>query len=184
VRLPARTVPLRRRGPYAGQHRSVALAALAILGAGTVVTIDSVKAAALGAGADLTQPLLVVDIGADLTEIGLLVDGGVTQAHRLDVGTSDLGEAATVAELVQSIVGAVTNLLRLDCGAQVVDALDRGPLLTGGGALRPEITYRLSKGLLASVRPAPAPQLAAVRGAGLAMVAAQRHPSVPGEDPH
>jgi len=166
-----------------GEHRSVALAALEVLDARTVVTIDSVKAAALGAGADLTQPLLVVDIGADLTEVGLLVDGGVTQAHRFDVGTSDVGATTAVAELVQSIVGVVTDLLRLDCGGQVVDALDRGPLLSGGGALRPEITYRLSKRLLASVRPAPAPQLAAVRGAGLALVAAQRHPSGPGRRP-
>jgi rod shape-determining protein MreB and related proteins len=85
---------------------------------------------------------------------------------------------------VQSIVGVAANLLRLDCVAQVVDALDRGPLLTGGGALHPEITHRLAKRLLAPVRPAPEPQLAAVRGAGLALVAAQRHSSVPGEDPH
>lgn len=163
-------------------NRSVALAALEVLDARTVVTIESVKAAALGAGADLTRPLLVVDIGADLTEVGLLVDGGVTEASRFEVGTSDLGATTGLAELVQSIVGAVTQLLRLDCGAQVVDALDRGPLLIGGGALRPEITYRLSKRLLAPVWPAPAPHNAAVRGAGLALVAAQRHPSLPGED--
>jgi rod shape-determining protein MreB len=166
----------------ADQQRSVVRAALEVLDARTVLTIDSVKAAALGAGADLTQPLLMVDIGAHLTEVGLLVDGGVRQAHRFDVGTSDLGATTTVAELVQSIVAVVTDLLRLDCGAQVVDALDRGPLLTGGGALRPEITYRLAKQLLAPVRPAPAPHSAAVRGAALALVAAHHHPSLTVED--
>jgi rod shape-determining protein MreB len=157
------------------QQHSVARAALEVLDPRTVLTIDSVKAAALGAGAGLTHPLLVVDIGADLTEVGLLVDGGVTQAHRIDVGTSDLGVTTTVAELVQSIVAVVTALLRLECGGQVVDALDRGPLL-------PEITYRLAKRLLAPVRPAPAPQSAAVRGAGLALVAAHRHPILTVED--
>lgn len=165
------------------QQRSAALAALEILDARTVLTIDSVKAAALGAGAGLGQPLLVVDIGAHLTEIGLLVDGALTHAEQFDLGTSDLGATTTVAELVQSIVTAVTDLLRLECGGQVVDALDRGPLLTGGGALRPEITYRLAKRLLAPVRPAPAPQFAAVRGAGLALAAAHRHPTVAVEAP-
>jgi rod shape-determining protein MreB len=160
------------------RQRSAARAALEILDARTVLTIDSVKAAALGAGADLAQPLLVVDVGAHLIEVGLLVEGGVTQARRFDVGTSDLGATTTVAELVQSIGAAVTDLLRLDCGGQVVDALDRGTLLTGGGALRPEITYRLGQRLRAPVRPAPAPQFAAVRGAGLALVAAHRHPTL------
>ena len=167
-----------------GQHKSVARAALEVLDARVVLTIDGVKAAALGSGADVARPLLVLDIGAGLTEVGLLVDGGVTEAHRLNVGTSDLGATTTVAELVQSIVAVVTDLLHLDCGGLVVDALDRGPLLTGGGALRPEITYGLAKQLLAPVRPAPAPHTAAVRGAGLAMVAAHHHPSILGEQPH
>ncbi|MFG1621793.1 rod shape-determining protein [Kribbella sp. NPDC049227] len=167
-----------------GQHESVTRVALEVLDPRVVLTIDGVKAAALGAGADFARPLLVLDIGAGLTEVGLLVDGAVTQAHRLNVGTSNLGATTTVAELVQSIVAVVTDLLHLDCGGLVVDALDRGPLLTGGGALRPEITYRLAKQLQAPVSPAPAPHTAAVRGAGLAMVAAHRHPSMLSEQPH
>lgn len=163
------------------QQRGTALAALEVLDTRTVLTIDSVKAAALGAGADLNRPLLVVDIGAHLTEVGLLLNGAVTQAHRFTVGTSDLGAATTVADLVQSIVAVVTDLLRHDVGPQVVDALDRGPLLTGGGALRPEITYRLAKRLLAPVQPAAAPQFAAVRGAGLTLVSARRHPGLADE---
>ncbi|WP_433005290.1 rod shape-determining protein [Kribbella sp. CA-294648] len=163
----------------ADPHRSTAVAALEVLDARTVLTIASVKAAALGARADLTRPLLVVDIGAGLTEVGLLVEGRVAEACRLELGTSDLGAGTSVAGLVESIVGAVTDLLRLDCGVQVVDALDRGLLLTGGGALRPEITYRLSKQLKTPARPAAAPQVAALRGAGLALSAARRHPSRP-----
>jgi rod shape-determining protein MreB len=160
------------------EHRVSALAALEVLDARTVLTIDSVKAAAIGAGADLKQPLLVVDIGAHLTEVGLLVDGAVATPSRLDLGTSDLGAATTAADLVHWIVTAATDLLRdEDLGPQVVDALERGPLLTGGGALRPEITYQLARQLRAAVRSAPAPHLAAVRGAGLALIAADRHPS-------
>ncbi|MEU4392139.1 rod shape-determining protein [Kribbella sp. NPDC023855] len=160
----------------ADPHRSTAIATLEVLDARSIVTIASVKAAALGARADLIRPLLVVDVGAGLTEVGLLVDGQVAQGCRLELGTSDLGAGTSIAGLVESIVGAVTDLLRLDCGVQVVDALDRGVLLTGGGALRPEITYRLSKQLHASVRPAAAPQVAALRGAGLVLGAARRHP--------
>ncbi|MET7280777.1 rod shape-determining protein [Kribbella sp. NPDC005582] len=158
-------------------ERGAALTALEILDAGIVLTIDSVKAAALGAGADLAEPLLVVDIGAHLTEVGLLVDGRVTHADRIEIGTLDLGRTTPVAHLVQSVVGVVTDLLQLDCGGQVVDALERGPLLTGGGALRPQITSQLAKRLLAPVRPAPAPHFAAVRGAGLALGSVGRHRS-------
>jgi rod shape-determining protein MreB len=166
------------------EHRVSALAALEVLDARTVLTIDSVKAAAIGAGADLKQPLLVVDIGAHLTEVGLLVDGAVATPSRLDLGTSDLGAATTAADLVHWIVTAATDLLRdEDLGPQVVDALERGPLLTGGGALRPEITYQLARQLRAAVRSAPAPHLAAVRGAGLALIAADRHPSSANEVP-
>ena len=167
-----------------GQHKSVARAALEVLDARVVLTIDGVKAAALGSGADVARPLLVLDIGAGLTEVGLLMDGGVTEAVPDLPSLVAVIVAVTVAELVQSIVAVVTGLLHLDCGGLVVDALDRGPLLTGGGALRPEITYGLTKQLLAPVRPAPAPHTAAVRGAGLAMVAAPHHPSILGEQPH
>jgi rod shape-determining protein MreB and related proteins len=169
---------------YVDEHRVTTLAALEVLDARTVLTIDSVKAAAIGAGADLTRPLLVVDIGAHLTEVGLLLGGAVTQPRRLDLGTSDLGPATSVADLVHWIVTTVTELLRdEDLGPQVVDALERGPLLTGGGALRPEITYRLARRLHVAVRSAPAPHLAAVRGAGLALLAAGRHPSLADEVP-
>ena len=53
-----------------GQHQSVTRAALEVLDPRVVLTIDGVKAAALGAGADLARPLLVLDIGAGLTEVG------------------------------------------------------------------------------------------------------------------
>ncbi len=153
-------------------HRENLRIVLDVLSPDTVVTIDSVRAAALGAGVDASEPLLIVDIGAQLTEVALLTDGAVVQARRTELGVDDLGSAA----LVQEVGDAALYLLRGDHGAQMVDALDRGVLLIGGGALRPEITYKLTQRLGASVYPAPAPHSAAARGAATALQATCRHP--------
>jgi len=157
-------------------HRCALRTVLDVLGPGTVVTIESVKAAALGAGADVTEPLLVVDIGAQLTEVALLTDGAVVEARRTPLGVDDLGRSASAARLVEEIGAAALHILNGEHSPHVVDALDRGVLLTGGGALRPEITYKLSQRLGASVHPAPAPHSAAARGAATVLQAARRHP--------
>ena len=153
-------------------HRRQLLAVLEVLGPETVLTIDTVKAAALGAGADVTEPLLVVDLGAQLTEVALLAGGSLRGARCTELGVRD---PVSSAQLVEEIVESTVQLMS-ECGPQMVDALDRGVLLTGGGALRPEITYQLSIQLGATVRPAPAPQEAAVRGAALVLQATHRHP--------
>ena len=54
----------------------------------------------------------------------------------------------------------------------------RGMLLVGDGALDPELVMRLSAGLRIPVRCAAAPRTAALSGAGLAAMAALRHPAV------
>jgi rod shape-determining protein MreB len=115
-------------------------------------------------------------MGAQLTQVALIAAGQVSRAHRTAVGLSDLGSTVSAADLVRAISAATIQMLDDDCGPQVVDALDRGILLTGGGALRPELTYKLARQLGAKVRPAPAPITAAVRGAVLALQAACRHP--------
>jgi rod shape-determining protein MreB and related proteins len=153
-------------------HRGHLLAVLDGLGPDTILTIDTVKAAALGADVDMTEPLLVIDIGAQLTEIALLADGNLCGARCLELGMRD---PVSSTQLVQEIVESTVQLMG-DRGPQMVDALDRGVLLTGGGALRPEITYQLSTQLGATVQPTPAPQAAAVRGAALALQATHRHP--------
>ncbi|HZX04163.1 rod shape-determining protein [Kribbella sp.] len=155
-------------------HRADVRTVLAELGVGSVVMIDSVKAAAFGAGADVAGPLLVVDLGAQLTEVALVVGGAVVAARRTALGLDDV---RTVFPIVEVVGEAVLELLHGDCGAQVVDALDRGVLLTGGGALRPELTYKLGHRLGAPVAPAPAPHTAAVRGAATALQATHRHPT-------
>jgi rod shape-determining protein MreB len=157
--------------------RSAALTAVEVLQPRTVLTIENVKAAALGAGADFVRPLLVVDLGADLTEVAVLSNGSLIEARRIPLGLSDFGSSLTADDLVASVGDMVIELLRQDCGPQVVDALERGPLLTGGGAMRPAITYRIAKRLSTPIRPAPAPHTVAVRGACAAMLAFDRHPS-------
>ena len=152
-------------------HRDEVRAVLQPLGVEAVVLIDGVKAAAFGAGVDVCEPLLVVDVGAQLTEIALIVQGAVVQARRTEV---ELGHTWTVVDVVGE---AMLDLLQGPCGSQMVDALDRGVLFTGGGALRPEITYKLGRRLAVVVRPAPAAHTAAVRGAGAALWATQRHPT-------
>ncbi|MGW1344407.1 rod shape-determining protein [Kribbella sp. NPDC002412] len=157
--------------------RRAALTAIDVLQPGAVLTIETVKAAALGARADLVKPLLVVDLGADLTEVAVLSNGSLIDARRAPLGISDFGRGITVEDLAASVGDLVTDLLRQDCGPQLADALDRGPLLTGGGALRPAITYRIAQRLSTPIRTAPAPQTAAVRGACAAALAVNRHPA-------
>ena len=68
--------------------RAEARTALETLRPHTVLTVPSARAVAAATGADLTRPLLVVDIGAHVTEAVLLTEGGVTDARRAMIGTS------------------------------------------------------------------------------------------------
>jgi rod shape-determining protein MreB len=169
------------------EHRAALAAALAGLRPRTVLAIDAVRALALAAGADLSRPLLVVDLGAQLTEAALLHDGVVTAARRIERGTADLGTAdlgagddrgLTAGRLAALVGEAVAALLRDDPGHRSAEALGRGPLLGGGGALRAELVYRIARQLDTSVHPVPRPHTAAVRGAGEALLSARRHPAL------
>ncbi|MFJ6212849.1 rod shape-determining protein [Streptomyces sp. NPDC092296] len=166
-------------------EREAAAAALRVLEPRSVLTIDSVKAAAIGSPdqGHGGRSLLVVDVGAQLTEVAVLSDGAVVGARRTDLGTGDLGRERSAALITRAVTQMVTALLQDHTGPETVDALERGPLLVGGGALRPEITYRLAAELRTSVRPAPAPHWAALRGAAVALQAARRHPSAADGEP-
>ncbi|WP_409467252.1 rod shape-determining protein [Streptomyces sp. HC307] len=159
------------------RHHTTAVGALQILRPHSVLAIDSVKAIALDSGADLSEPLLVVDIGAHLSEVALLTDGTVTAACRGTMGTSDLATSSP-AELVTAVTTMITKMLRDHPQPQLVDALDRGPLLAGGGALHPELTHQLAARLHSPVQPVPRPHTAAVRGAARAARSAQHHPAL------
>ena len=158
-------------------HYTTAVGVLQVLRPRTVLALDSVMAIALAAGADPFRPLLVIDLGAHLTELGLLADGEIMTARREAMGTRDLKDSSP-ADLVTGITAVVTTMMRDDPLPQFVDALDRGPLLAGGGALRPELVHQLSAQLHAPVQAVPQPHTAAVRGAAEALRSAQHHPSL------
>ncbi|MFD6922266.1 rod shape-determining protein [Streptomyces sp. NPDC059944] len=149
----------------------------------TVLTVPSARAVAAAAGADVITPLLVVDIGAHITEAVLLAEGTVIDAHRTELGLSDLDASEQPARIVDAVVTMVTTMLRQDRTTLTLDALRRGVLLAGGGALRPDITYRLTQHLHAPVTLAPAPHTAAVRGASHLLSAAHTHPSAAATGP-
>ncbi|MER7481835.1 rod shape-determining protein [Streptomyces sp. NPDC126510] len=158
-------------------YRTRARAAVEVLRPRSVLTVPSARSIALAADADMSRPLLVVDIGAHLTEAVLLCDGAVTDARRTAVGTSDLGETTSPEQIVASVVAMLTAIRRDDRTSLAAGALRRGVLLAGGGALRPEITYALTARLKAPLRIVPAPHTAAVRGAAGFLQAAHTHPS-------
>lgn len=157
-------------------ERAAARSAAAVLRPRSVLTVPAARAVALAAGADLSRPLLVVDIGAHLTEVVLLDDGAVADARRVCLGTGDLGVAAP-GDIVDAVTTMLAGTIRQDGAAMVPGALARGVLLAGGGALRPEIRYRLASRLHAPLAVVPAPHTAAVRGAARLLEAARLHPS-------
>ncbi|MEU0675549.1 hypothetical protein ABZ330_22165 [Streptomyces sp. NPDC006172] len=160
--------------------RAQARTAVEILRPRTVLTVPTARAVAMAADSDLARPLLVVDIGAHLTEVTLLTDGAVTDARHTALGTGDLDGLTPPARIVDAVVAMVRAMLEEDHTSQALDALQRGVLLAGGGALRPEVTGPLTHRLGAPALPVPAPHTAAVRGAARLQQAAHAHPSATG----
>lgn len=139
-----------------------------------VLFIDSVRAAAIGSGA-AAGPLIVADVGAELTEVAVLAQGRVVGARRADIGLSDLIEPTASWPVVHAVADLFAELRRdRHCRRPAATALGRGLLLVGGGANRPQLVARTAAALGLPVRPSATPLLAAVRGAGLAALAALR----------
>lgn len=100
----------------------------------------------------------------------------VLDARRTALGTTDLEAEPTAARLVDAVVAMVTSMLEQDPTSHALDALHRGVLLAGGGALCPGVTYRLAGRLDTRVTAVPAPHTAAVRGAATLLRATRSHP--------
>lgn len=164
-------------------YRAAARSAVRVLGPRAVLTVPGARAIAVAAGAALSRPLLVVDVGAQLTEVVLLDEGAVADARRVALGTADLGGGATEDDVVEAVTTMVAATLRQDRASLVPAALSRGVLLAGGGALRPGIVRRLEARLPAPLVVVPAPHTAAVRGAARLLGAAGLHPSARGPGP-
>jgi rod shape-determining protein MreB len=151
----------------------------AVFAPSRVLFIDTVRAAAIGAGA-AAGSLLIADIGAELSEVATLEHGRVTAARRTDIGTRDLKRGAPTELLAQATTRMI-NELRHDPAAQalVPAALTRGLMVVGDGAMMPSLTLQIAASLRIPVRSAAAPWTAAVNGAGLAAMSAARHPATP-----
>ncbi|MFE2089027.1 rod shape-determining protein [Streptomyces sp. NPDC057582] len=166
------------------EHRAEARELLAALGPTSVIVLNSARAAAAYAGPQDGGPLLVVDIGAELTEVTLLVDGMVRDARQAETGLSDLGPAEPPTAVVRTALDMIMEMWQQDRHGAVLGALRKGPLLAGGGALRPDITNRIAVRLGVPVRLADDPATTVVRGAGLILSSALRHaaaaPALPG----
>ncbi|MCU7730323.1 rod shape-determining protein [Actinoplanes sp. KI2] len=142
-----------------------------------VLFIDTVRAAAIGAGG-AAGALLIADIGAELIEVAALQHGRVKAARRMDLGTRDLKRGAPIEALAHATTRMV-NELRLEPAtkALVTAALTRGLMVVGDGALIPSLMLQITADLRIPVRSAAAPRTAALNGAGLAAMAAARDPS-------
>ncbi|MCC9153965.1 rod shape-determining protein [Streptomyces parvulus] len=154
-------------------YRNAARTAVEVLRPRGVVTVPAARAVALAAGADLSAPQLVLDLGAHLTEVVLLVDGAVFDARRTALGTADVDDATPAVRIAEAVADMTASMLRQDGTSLTADALARGPLLAGGGALRPDITRHLA---YAGPRTVPSPHTAAVRGAALLLQASRSRP--------
>ncbi|MFE7767269.1 rod shape-determining protein [Streptomyces sp. NPDC057438] len=156
--------------------RAEARAAAEVLRPHTVLTVPAARAVAVAADADLTRPLLVVDIGAQVTDVVLLDDGAVTDARRTTLGTDDTDRRTPAARLTEAVGTMTTAMLDQDRTSRTREALRRGVLLAGGGALGPGTGPRLAERLGAPVRTVPGPHTAAVRGAAVLLRSAHDHP--------
>ncbi|MET7341131.1 rod shape-determining protein [Streptomyces sp. NPDC005547] len=160
-------------------HRDAARDLLRALGARDVIALDSARAAAVCAGPGDGGPLLVVDVGAELTEATLLVDGMVRDARLAEAGLGDLGPGEPPTVVVRAVLDMVMAMWRQDRHGALLGALRRGPLLVGGGALRPDVTNRIAVRLGVPVRLTDDPVTTVVRGAGLVLGSVLRHAAVP-----
>lgn len=159
------------------EHRRAAKELLTALGPAGVVVLDSARAAAAYADPRGGGPLLVIDMGAELTEVTLLVDGMVADARQAESGLSDPAADSVPGAVVRSVLDMIMSMWRQDRNGALRGALRKGPLLAGGGALRPDITNRIAVRLGVPVRLADDPSTAVVRGAGLILGSVLRHPA-------
>ena len=149
----------------------------AVFAPSRLLLIDTVRATLIGSRM-AAGVVLAADVGAQLTEVALLVDGRVVAARQAEMGTDDPtggGGAGLLAGVVTRLIadiGSDPRLRRLTAAART-----RGLIVAGDGAGLPELTGRLAANLRMPVRPVASARLAALSGAGLAAMAACRHPA-------
>ncbi|HEX2219410.1 MAG TPA: rod shape-determining protein, partial [Gemmatimonadales bacterium] len=102
-------------------------------GAKQVLMVAEPMAAAIGVGLPVEPPPgnMVIDIGGGTTEIAVIALSGIPKTVR--VHSTEIREA--VQEPIQQIVDAVRRALEITPPELASDIVDRGIVMTGGGAL-------------------------------------------------
>jgi rod shape-determining protein MreB len=150
--------------------------ATAVFAPSRVLFIDTVRAAAIGAGA-AAGSLLIADIGAEIIEVAALRHGRLTAARRMEIGTRDLKRGAPT-ELLARVTTRIVDELREEATDAVAAAASaRGLMVVGDGAMTPSLMLQIAAKLRIPVRSTAAPWTAALNGAGLTAVSAARHPA-------
>jgi rod shape-determining protein MreB len=179
-RLPADPVVVACRPVLAApaDQDAVRRVVTAVFAPGRMLFIDTPRAAAIGAGV-ASGVVLIADVGAQVIEVAVLADGRTVAARRADRGTRDMTLGAST-DLVAHTVARLVQEMRRSPGARrwVEAALPRGLVLVGDGATWPQLTARLTEALPVSVRSAARSRTVALYGAGMAALAACRHPAV------
>src|ERR671938_550953 len=145
--------------------------------ASEVYLVEEAMAAAIGAGLPITEPHgnMIVDIGGGTTDIAVISLSGIVYSRAVRVAGNEMDETITItdeevrealADSVATIVNAVRVALERTPPELSADIVERGIVLTGGGALLKNLDKRISieTGLPVSV--AEDPLSSVVLGAG------------------
>src|ERR1700692_4519247 len=142
-------------------------------GARRVFLIEEPMAAAIGAGLPVTEPTgsMIVDVGGGTTEVAVLSLGGIVYSRSVRVGGDKMDEAIIAyirrnhnllvgegsAERIKKEIEAVKGALEQTPPELAADIVDKGIVLTGGGALLGNLDYvlRHSTGLPVSIADDP-----------------------------
>ena len=135
-------------------------------GAPEVFLVESPMAAAIGAGLAVSKSnaSFVVDVGASRIQAAVISLAGIVSVREAARSDKDLPDR--VADLVRAVISDCLAKERYNLADDIVE---RGVVLTGGGAQTPGLADALQTTLNLPVRVAEDPQLAVVQGAGVVL---------------
>ena len=135
-------------------------------GAPEVFLVESPMAAAIGAGLAVSKSnaSFVVDVGASRIQAAVISLAGIVSVREAARSDKDLPDR--VADLVRAVISDCLAKERYNLADDIVE---RGVVLTGGGAQTPGLADALQTALNLPVRVAEDPQLAVVQGAGVVL---------------
>src|SRR6266550_4530820 len=152
------------------------------LGAGAkeVFMVAEPMAAAIGVGLPVETPTgnMVIDIGGGTTEIAVIALSGIVSGipKIVRVHSSEIREA--VQEPIQQIVDAVRRALEITPPELASDIVDRGIVMTGGGALIRGLDLLLQQETGLPIHLDEDPMTCVVRGAGRILDSPEKYRNV------